>query len=412
MLSPSGVINHPVSNIKKMTETLEASITQYYVYEEDNIVLPDIRAKAIQREPRTWKFRWGERYANYALGEIRWLEALESHPLRTRNASEATFFVVPIPVGAVLYWGSNVDLRSAFETILNGSMFQQNRKRHVAAFATTERVWGGGWWGLSNEAMNLFNTSMIVRDSNRVGLANWYRENELAPCPEFLQSFDQRHSEDKYFSHVLSLGFGGEGSNPSIPYSPVTMESWSQKRFWFFYHTTEGPSVCNSTLFRHAFFSNETKPGLFKHQPVTIGTDIPKTEWQEKIADSKFCLVIRGDTPGSRSLQRAIRAGCIPLVISDSLPVFQSLYSKTLHYSDFALLVKEESFINDPVGSLDKAVSLLSPSDLKHKLKGLCLMQRIIAVDKPDSLFVPAFSREIVETMKENGLITAVTGGV
>ena len=232
----------------------------------------------------------------------------------------------------------------------------------------------------------------------------------------------------------MSLGFGGEGSNPDRPFQPVTMESWKNKSIFFFYHSRKSGSIANSTIFRHALFpdyedsmakekatqngnglastatnnNNATTarppprlPTRFKHQPVSIGFDIPYEQWFREFMDSKFCLVIRGDTPGSRSMTRAIRAGCMPLIVSDSLPAYQPLYSKTVNYSNFALLVKEDDFLDDPFRSLDNAVSSLSPTDLRNKVEGLRLMQRMVTCDQPDSLFVPAFSREIVQTMSE-----------
>ena len=89
------------------------------------------------------------------------------------------------------------------------------------------------------------------------------------------------------------------------------------------------------------------------------------------------------------------------LVVLDGLPFFWPLDSETLEYDKFVLLVKEEEFLKDPIGSLDAAVSALSFVDLKRKLGGLRLMQRIVVADRSDSLFVPAFAREIVESMKE-----------
>eukprot|EP00560_Eucampia_antarctica_P002408 CAMPEP_0197833446 /NCGR_PEP_ID=MMETSP1437-20131217/19074_1 /TAXON_ID=49252 ORGANISM="Eucampia antarctica, Strain CCMP1452" /NCGR_SAMPLE_ID=MMETSP1437 /ASSEMBLY_ACC=CAM_ASM_001096 /LENGTH=745 /DNA_ID=CAMNT_0043437515 /DNA_START=131 /DNA_END=2368 /DNA_ORIENTATION=+ len=373
----------PVSNILKMTKLLESSTIRYYVYDDDKLVLSHIRAKALEDAPKTWRYKWGLRYSEYAKGEIRWIEALERHPQRTRDPCEADFFVVPIPVGAAVLWGQPQLLRDAFETLLNGALFQQHPERHVVAFATTERVFGGEFWG-NFEVMKKFQSSIIVRDSNR-------------------------NDEARNFGHVVSLGYGGEGSNPSYPYNPVTTESWNKKQFWYFYHTRREPSDSNSTQYRQFFLRNSTRLESFEHQPVSIGFDIPLGEWVRKFSDSKFCLTIRGDQPGSRSLNRAIRVGCIPLIISDALPVFQSLYSKTLQYDDFALIVKEEDFLKDPIGSLDKAISL-SPTELLQKLEGLRLMQRIVTADQSDSLFVPAFAREIVETMKENGFAAGATG--
>ena len=73
----------------------------------------------------------------------------------------------------------------------------------------------------------------------------------------------------------------------------------------------------------------------------------------------------------------------------------------SLRYDDFALLVNENDFLEDPVQTLDNAIQSLSPSKLQHKIEGLRLMQRILAADQPNSLFVPALAKEIVQTMSE-----------
>jgi len=379
-----------------MTGLLESSTIRYYVYDDDKLVLSDIREKAIQDAPKTWRQKWGWRYFSYARGEIRWIEALERHPQRTRDPCEADFFVVPLPVGAVLFWGQTQLLREAYQTLFDSALFQQQPERHVAAFATTEKIFGWGWWGMSDEEMKKFNSTMIVRDSDGDAVEEW---PNAGACRHSIKK-----NTDKYFSHIFSLGYGGEGSNPNNAYATLTSESWNKKRFWYFYRTRREPSVCNSTH-RQVFFKNSTQLETFEHQPFSIGFDLPPDKWLEQLIDSKFCLVIRGDQPGSRSLNRAIRAGCMPLIVSDVLPVFQSLYPKTLHYNDFAVMVQEEDFLEDPIGSLDKAIMLSKPK-MEEKLEGLRLMQRIVSADQPDSLFVPAFAREVVETMKEKGLVT------
>jgi len=358
-------------------------------------VLSDLREKAIQGAQTTWRERWGMRYFEYARGEIRWIEALERHPQRTRDPCEADFFVVPIPVGAVLFWGQSQVLREAFQTLFDSALFQQYPERHVAAFATTERVFGWDFWGMSDEEMKKFKSAMIVRDSDGGAVKEWPNAGTCSPSKD---------RSNKYFSHVFSLGYGGEGSNPSNAYSTVTSESWNKKQFWYFYHTRNEPSVCNSTH-RQVFFKDSTQLEMFEHQPFSIGFDLKPDKWLERFVDSKFCLVIRGDQPGSRSLNRAIRAGCMPLVVSDVLPNFQSLYPKSLQYNNFAVMVQEEDFLEDPIGSLDKAIMLSKPK-MEEKLMGLRLMQRIVSADQSDSLFVPAFAREVVETMKEKGLAT------
>ena len=76
-------------------------------------------------------------------------------------------------------------------------------------------------------------------------------------------------------------------------------------------------------------------------------------------------------------------------------PIFPHTFPK---FDDFALVVPH-IFIEDPVQSLDDAVEALTRSQLEEKIEGLRLMQRILACDKTDSLFVSALAKEIVAGM-------------
>lgn len=323
------------------------------------------------------------------------MEALENHPLRTRDPEEADFFVVPIPVGCTIFWGNSQEVGNAYKFLFNQTLFQEFPEKHVVAFAETERVFGWSWWGLSDDEMKKFKTAIVVRDSDRGALQEWRNANNCH------KEGDKAH---QYFGHILSLGFGEETSNPKREYIPVTMDSWNEKKFWFFYHVREEPPfICNSTIYRHAFSQNSTRPEMLERQPVSIGFDIPPDEWLKTFLDSKFCINFRGDNPATRSFFHAIRAGCMPIIISDILPQYQALFTKSLQYDDFAVIVKEDDFLKDPLGSLNEVVSL-SSVELNRKIEGLRLMQRIMATDQKDSLFVTALAREIVETMKEKRL--------
>jgi hypothetical protein len=86
----------------------------------------------------------------------------------------------------------------------------------------------------------------------------------------------------------------------------------------------------------------------------------------------------------------------MPVIISDMLPSFHPLYTSLLKFEDFALVVAEEDFLKDPVGSLNAAVHRISEAELRRKVEGLAFLQAIITADLPDSLFVPAFASEVV----------------
>ena len=94
--------------------------------------------------------------------------------------------------------------------------------------------------------------------------------------------------------------------------------------------------------------------------------------------------------------------GCLPIVVSDSLPASQQLYPHVLQYEDFSVTVSEDDFLMNPIQSLDDAILFLL-SDLvalQTKMEGLRLTQRIITCDQHDSLFVPTFAKEIVATQQ------------
>jgi Exostosin family len=76
-----------------------------------------------------------------------------------------------------------------------------------------------------------------------------------------------------------------------------------------------GTSVKNSTQFSTC---TDTKKDMVQNllEPSSVGFDVTAEKWLQQFQDSKFCLVIRGDMPGSRSMCCAIKSGCIPIIVS------------------------------------------------------------------------------------------------
>ena len=104
-----------LASIVKITQHLESyQGNRYYVYTNTNFSLPDIRVKAKNFSTPTWGNRlWTSRFKSYALGEIRYIEALEQYTnsnLRTFNIVDADFVVVPIPLSAAVFWGDATDV--------------------------------------------------------------------------------------------------------------------------------------------------------------------------------------------------------------------------------------------------------------------------------------------------------------
>ena len=57
-----------------------------------------------------------------------------------------------------------------------------------------------------------------------------------------------------------------------------------------------------------------------KHGGRRIGGLEGALSYQVMVAQSHFCLHLRGDTPTSRRFYDAIAAGCLPIVVSDEVP--------------------------------------------------------------------------------------------
>ena len=113
------------------------------------------------------------------------------------------------------------------------------------------------------------------------------------------------------------------------------------------------------------------------------------------VTSSKFCLVVREDTPHSYSLSTAVRAGCIPVIISDHYQAYGGPFKSSISTHDFAIYIDEKSFLQNPVKELQK-LQISPRKSIEQKLKRLSMAQRILMTDHPQSLFVEAFVREAV----------------
>jgi hypothetical protein len=157
--------------------------------------------------------------------------------------------------------------------------------------------------------------------------------------------------------------------------------------YTLFYHTRSAPFRFGSTPYRRAPI-NVTLP-----YKATIGYDLPPDEWIQRFTSSKFCLVIRGDTPNSHALLRAVKVGCIPVVVCDYYPIFAPTFKTSLDIRDFSIFLDEKAFLENP----QQQLSLLADIPevvIRKKLVALQYAQQVTCPDHPESLFIPALLRE------------------
>lgn len=401
------------SKIDLVKDKLLQQKSKYYVYESSNLTLPHIRAKA--RDPSakpTWGIQgWTKRFQAYAIGELNSFERLEQYrhsDLRTWNISEADFIIVPIPLGATIFWGRPADIQGAFHHLFhNEPYFKRHPEKHVY-MTTNERLLRSDdeslnhfakCCGVSREIIARISPGLLVRDTDHSQYYEWSLRHPNSDWNIYQSTF----------RHMWSIGYIHESSNEKYN---LTIPSWKKKHYVFFYRGEDRRFLCNSTMYRAALQrntsnSNNNTSTMIQEkdllvQPSAVGWNVEPKQWLHKTSNAKYCVVVRGDNPASRSMWVGIRLGCIPIIVSNALPSYLPIYRSLFKYDDFGVVLDERSFLRDPSGTLNNGIKSLSESDIKKKLDGMAALQHLIALDHPDSLFVPAFVHETVVRMGDN----------
>ena len=376
-------------------------------------------------------------------------EALANHPLRTLDPNEAALFIPPLFVNSVVDAGvgkNNIhrkDLMTAFDIVTASQIYQKTLgKRHVLMaidgwyfswispgngidgdlkyyepdwikqytpkwFDNSTCNWDN-YQGKGGERPcivygNIFQNIILARErdawevqriyASKEGSSNYYQE----------WTKDKAKLQDDVPVPLQGFSFGLMGGPAEVELIPATYTKYNSSTHVYFYHTREDKFSAGSTKFRHAPVLNTPAKGTVEantYNLSSVGFDIHNpTEWSKKFGNSKFCLVIRGDTPSSKALLRAIRVGCIPVIISDIYNRYAPSYKTTLNMSDYAIFVKETDFVVNPWGELHRIYTSLTEVDIRQKLAAVSFAQRVIFPDHPDSLFVQAFVREAWESI-------------
>jgi Exostosin family len=408
---------HPrLSKVEKVIQMLQeqdesrTTSFRYYVYNHPNMTRMDIRRKAMAGN-WTWAESWGDRYKDFALWEIRYLEALERNTRhRTYNASQADFIVIPIPMSALVTAsgggqssssksaGFIADTRLALNTLYAQPLFQsssQTKGKHVF-FTFLEGLF-------HPKRLEFIMGRADYKQFRPVSVATvediqiWGRIPQSTKDQGYWdhtlpQLLDKPIRSRIFTNHGFSIQYIGAATDPEHERVILNKTAFDQKHYIFFYHTIKARSMHNSTRFRHATTRRKVMRSLL--QPSSIGYRIPADQWLSQFQDSKFCLVIRGDNPVSRSMWRAIKNGCIPVIVSNAMPYWAPVFRSMINLQDYAVMVDEKEFLQYPAIALNQAIQNLTDHDIEQKIAGLNLVQRLILPDEPDSLFVAAFAHE------------------
>ena len=114
-------------------------------------------------------------------------------------------------------------------------------------------------------------------------------------------------------------------------------------RTLLFFAGGDNPIKGLRSLFEKSFIQSAKKLNADKVFFSVTSASLSAAEYSQRMSRADFCLMLRGDTASSKRLFSAISHGCIPVIISDWIPLpFEAL----LDYSQFTLRFSESAFHN------------------------------------------------------------------
>jgi hypothetical protein len=389
---------------QKFENSLNALSTlsvRYYVYSDERIVQREVRDDLKYERGNTLNHPKMP-FIREAQAEVLILDTLENHPLRTLNPDEAELFIIPTSTSAILMKRTPSEAMriyaEAFQALLETSTFQATGGNQHVLVSTA--LWGFSHRSVQEKTIAGFGLPQHYDALRNVTIAN---DMDYAGCRElsrtderidFIHHFNGKGGLGKVTRSDFSLGLM---PSADVPFYRASYEKFMSSTNFLFYHVRPREFIRNSTPFRRAPLRQEVIDGL----PLSsIGSDIPYDDWKREFPSSRFCLAIRGDTPHSHALLRAVKVGCIPVVVCDSYPLYAPTFKSSVNMRDYAIFIPEKDFLQDPLRELHKLTDL-TETEIREKVEALAFAQRVMLPDHPESLFVPAFLKESLMAQRD-----------
>lgn len=375
----SALLRQADDQIQAVARELEELSIRYYLYDHPNITLEG-NENLKRKKPRVWN---GHKLDIEYDDQI--FAALKNSSLRTKDPEEADMYIPPMNLG-MIYASQSADF-SPIDYVLQDEYFRKyDGQKHVflcTCFALFKRLsWSMS--GLKNYYAQMYNVT-VIQSYDPSAIYNELHHTEGADWGDF------NFLKDKIEPLVRRSASIGLGSvNEKLDLVHASKEKFDNSSNLIFYHSRTAGSMNNSTIFRHSPITNITLENFPKS---SIGWEVEKEEWEREYRDSKFCLNIRGDSPHSHALLRSIRIGCIPVIVSDPLPIFAPMLKSSLNMTDYAVILDEQEVVNNPAETL-RQLEDIPEETLEVKIKHLAFAQRVLFSDHPQSLFIPAFVKE------------------
>lgn len=318
-----------------------------------------------------WTPAFTEGTADYHLYNI-----LKKSKHRTNDPSKAKLFLIPIDFVKLYHRYSKAEYFDILKKIFNKLYSYKTFNNGVNHLIFTHYFQFSPWCYLSKELLpfrqlNLNISNFIATRYEIYNNNNWeiVKKNIVIPYETWINS-----SNIKKFNY----------------------DEWKNRKHLIFSITAElRYSSKNSTTIRHMAIKNP----IFKNKG-SIGHTISFDKWLEDILNSKFTLVLKGDTPTSHSFYNSLAAGSIPVVISDDFDKVGLPFIDKEIFNDSCIRYKEYDYINNPIGLLN-LLENIDKDEIIKLLDKLNYLQKCFLYENPNNIIDELFLNKI-EHLLEN----------
>lgn len=331
-IRPVGVADNVVEvdgrrSFHSIERDLETSTTSFYLY--DDPIMKQNQTKHVVKK-MVWK-----RYRDEIVYDLKALATIQTSPLRSMSPNNADIYIAPIPVGQILA-SKTLRIQDAIKALINHDIFKRThgnnhlivsstfvtfRRETILSVKSLAQYYGK----LRNVTIASSQDEVLSMEACRhaqafVGSYEFYGEESGKICDW------EANSQQTVVDRFASVGLGD--ASEDFPIVEATLTNFQTAKTFIFYRTRKDDEfVNNSTVFRNRIIENAD---VADFPDSVIGFSEPdRQKWLKEYTSSQFCLVLRGDTPNSHALFRSVRAGCIPVIVSDTYPIYVSLACST-----------------------------------------------------------------------------------
>ena len=314
------------------------------------------------------------------------LELLWRHPARTRAPEAAQLFVIPTPILRVwaCHGGSAMGVvNSALRTVIAGEWFARSggHDHLLPAHSWRFTVWAnkkrGSGVGLPAETWALLENVTQTRNEY-YAMSRWRNSWEDRDGFEAVRQTAPLLYADEHELTMRSVVMP-KAIPPELPVVAPSPAEWAARPLLLYYHTRDTRFAHHATWLRQLPVRMATPGGAWAaacrsatdgdgggggSSRCDVGFATNQSAWVRGWSSSRFCLVLRGDTPTSHAFYHAVASGCVPVVISDGFERFGLPFARE-HYAAGRLKLDEIAVI------VDEATFLKRPEELPSRLLAL-----------------------------------------